>query len=169
MPNVVAERVTAQIEGDFVVFLIGMRINKWWKVGAWLPVVMAMPRMLRELSQLPAAETGFLGYSNLGIGTVLQYWRSFEHLEAYAGSHDRTHFPAWRAFNKRAKERRGDVGIWHETYLVQAGQYETLYSGMPPHGLGRASVLVPASGRRQAARGRLGVPTDAQEEKQVSI
>jgi hypothetical protein len=25
-------RVLAQIEGDFIVFLIGMRINKLWKV-----------------------------------------------------------------------------------------------------------------------------------------
>ena len=28
MPKVVPKRVTAEIEGDFVVFLIGMRINK---------------------------------------------------------------------------------------------------------------------------------------------
>lgn len=156
MADVIAERMTAQIEGDFVVFLIGMRINKWWKVGAWLPAVLAMPRMVTELAARPEAETGFLGHTNVGFGTVLQYWRSFEHLEAYASARDRAHFPAWAAFNKRARGARGDVGIWHETYLVQAGQYETLYSGMPAHGLGRAAGLVPAVGRRMAARGRLG-------------
>ena len=32
MVNVVPKRVTANIDGDFVVFLIGMRINKPWKV-----------------------------------------------------------------------------------------------------------------------------------------
>ena len=38
MTRVVPKRVTAEIEGDFVVFLIGMRINKPWKVHKWLPV-----------------------------------------------------------------------------------------------------------------------------------
>lgn len=57
------------------------------------------------------------------------------------------------------KNSRGDVGIWHETYLVRAGAYETLYSGMPAHGLGRAGDLVPATGNREDARRRLaGAP-----------
>lgn len=37
--------MTADMEGEFVVFLIGMRINKWWKLRSWLPVFFAMPRM----------------------------------------------------------------------------------------------------------------------------
>ncbi|OFA03606.1 monooxygenase family protein [Duganella sp. HH101] len=36
-----SERLTAEVEGDFVVFLIGMRINKPWKIHKWLPVVLA--------------------------------------------------------------------------------------------------------------------------------
>lgn len=83
------------------------------------------------------------------------YWRSFEHLEAYARNPDQRHWPAWVAFNKRMGNSRGDVGIWHETYQVRAGEYETVYSGMPPYGLGAAGKLVPASGRRESARGRL--------------
>ena len=63
-------------------------------------------------------------------------------------------FLAWRAFNKRMKHSRGDVGIWHETYLVRAGEYENAYSGIPPHGLGRVADLVPAEGARSDARGR---------------
>ena len=39
--KLIKERVCAEIEGDFVVFLIGMRINKLWKVWQWLPVVAA--------------------------------------------------------------------------------------------------------------------------------
>jgi predicted ATPase len=50
---------------------------------------------------------------------------------------------------------RGDVGIWHETYRIRAGDYETIYNGMPPIGLGRAGRLVPATGRRDTARARL--------------
>ncbi|XDA98438.1 DUF4188 domain-containing protein [Sulfitobacter sp. LCG007] len=155
MADIIADRICARIEGDFVVFLIGARINKLWRVGSWLPVVRAMPLMVAELERLPAEETGFLGQTGLGLTSMVQYWRSFAHLEAYARADHRSHYPAWVAFNKRAKNARADVGIWHETYLVKAGQYETLYSGMPPHGLGRAADCLPATGNRSEARARL--------------
>ena len=153
MARVTPERMCAQIDGDFVVFIIGVRINKPWKLHKWLPVAMAMPRMLKELSQQP--DSGFLGAQSLGMATVLQYWRSFEALEAYARSADKEHWPAWVAFNKRTGRSRGDVGIWHETYRVSAGEYEAIYSGMPPHGLGVAGRLVPARERFETARGRM--------------
>ena len=35
-------RYSARIEGDFVVFLIGMRINRPWKVQRWWPVAAAI-------------------------------------------------------------------------------------------------------------------------------
>ena len=40
----IRERVTAELPGEFVVFLIGMRINKPLRVHQWLPVMAAMPR-----------------------------------------------------------------------------------------------------------------------------
>ncbi|WP_288402040.1 DUF4188 domain-containing protein, partial [uncultured Deinococcus sp.] len=58
----------------------------------------------------------------------------------------------------------GQVGvvIWHETYVVGPGQYETVYVDMPRYGLGRAGRLVEAGGHRQSAEGRLrGGPADA--------
>jgi fumigallin biosynthesis monooxygenase-like protein len=152
MAGVNPGRLAAEIEGDFVVFLIGMRINKPLKVHKWLPVFLAMPRMLKELESKP--ESGFLGHI-LGIKLIVQYWRSFEALEAYAQSRDDQHWPAWMTFNKRMARSRGDVGIWHETYLVRAGEYECIYSGMPPFGLGEAGSLIPAAGRRDSARGRV--------------
>ena len=151
MAQVIPSKMTAEIDGDFVVFLIGMRINKPWKIHKWLPVFLAMPRMLKELDGHP--ESGFLG-SIGGIGVIVQYWRSFDQLEAYARSKDHEHWPAWVDFNKRVGNSRGDVGIWHETYHVHAGDYETVYSGMPPFGLGKAGKLVPASGARESARER---------------
>lgn len=152
MGTIIAERMTAEIEGDFVVFAIGMRINKPWKLHKWLPVAGAMRRMLKELEQ--QRDSGFLGSISSGLMS-LQYWRSFEHLEAYARSRDHLHWPAWVAFNRKMRDSRGDVGIWHETYRVQAGHYETFYSGMPRFGLGSAARLVPASGRKESARARL--------------
>ncbi len=155
MARVIDQRMTAKIEGDFVVFLIGMRINKFWKLRSWLPVARAMPRMLSELDRLPSEETGFLGHNGLSFGAIVQYWRSFDHLEAYAKSNDHQHYPAWVAFNKKMKQSRGDVGIWHETFLVKAGQYETVYSGMPLYGLGKAAESMVASRNQQDARSRL--------------
>jgi fumigallin biosynthesis monooxygenase-like protein len=158
MARVLPERMCAQIDGDFVVFIIGMRVNKWWKVHKWLPVFAAMPRMLKELSQRP--DSGFLGAQSLGLATLVQYWRSFEALEKYARDASSAHWPAWVDFNKRMGRSRGDVGIWHETYRVSAGQYEAIYSGMPPYGLGSVGHLVPARDRFESARGRIK-PHDA--------
>ena len=152
MAAVIGERMSAQMNGEFVVFLIGIRINKLWKVHKWAPMLLAMPRMIRELQAHP--ESGFLGHNGLGK-VIVQYWRSFDHLEAYARNHDAGHWPAWVAFNKRVGKSRGDVGIWHETYLIKPGQYEAIYSGMPPFGLGKAGKLVPASGKREGAGDRV--------------
>jgi hypothetical protein len=144
----------AQIDGEVVVFLIGMRFNKLWKIHKWLPVVLAMPRMLRELGQHP--ELGFLG-AHTWFGrtvVVLQYWRSVEDLQTYAKNRDRAHLPAWAAFN-RAIGKSGDVGVWHETYRTREGDYETIYANMPPFGLGKATKLVTATGRKESAAGRI--------------
>ncbi len=158
MARIVAERVTATHEGPVTVFLIGVRVNRLWKLWTWLPVVRAMGPMLRELSADP--ESGFLGVGHTGLrwrGLVMvQYWESFEKLEAFARARERSHWPAWTAFNRAMATSRGDVGIWHETYVVPAGGVETIYSGMPPTGLARLSGHRPATGPREGARGRLG-------------
>jgi hypothetical protein len=154
MTRIVAERMTAHIDGEIVVFLIGMRINRLWKLHKWLPVARAMPRMLAELAAGP--EHGFLGAEQwFGNPTImLQYWRSFEQLERYAKNRSAQHLPAWAAFN-RAVGSGGDVGIWHETYRVGPGDYECIYNNMPLFGLAKATAAVPASGRFESAGGRM--------------
>lgn len=150
-----AERLTATLDGEFVVFLIGMRINNPLLVHKWLPVANAMPRMLKELYRKP--ELGFLSgefwFSRTII--VLQYWRSKEQLMSYATNREAEHLPAWAAFNKSVGTN-GSVGIWHETYVVSPGSYESIYANMPAFGLGKAGSLQPASGRQNSAAGRLG-------------
>src|SRR6058998_3213266 len=112
MATIYTQKMSAKMDGEFVVFLIGMRINKPWKVHKWLPVFLAMPRMLKELSRHP--ELGLLGYQAFP-GIIVQYWRSFDHLEAYAQG-NQSHRSAWTAFYRRGGVRTGDVGIWHEAY-----------------------------------------------------
>ncbi len=62
--------------------------------------------------------------------------------------------PAWSAFNK-AIGTSGDVGIWHETYVIAPGKYENVYVNMPPFGLGRAGELFDAKGNRANAAKRM--------------
>ena len=157
MARINAGRMAAEMDGEFVVFLIGMRINKPWKVHKWLPAFLSMPRMLRELYAHP--ESGFLG-AITSPGVIVQYWRSFADLDAYARSRDGEHFPMWVWFNKRVGSASGDVGIWHETYLIKPGQYEAIYGGMPAFGLGKVGRLVPARGLRRYAPGRLRATQD---------
>jgi len=156
MSKIVPKRTTAEIDGDFVVFRIGMRINALWKVHKWLPVFLAMPRMLRELEADP--ESGLLEtQTHLGLRNqvLTQYWRSFDHLHEYARDTESEHLPAWKAFNREVGEG-GDVGIWHETFLVRDGEYEAVYNNVPPMGLGAVGELAPASGQAETAAGRLG-------------
>ncbi|MEU3653376.1 DUF4188 domain-containing protein [Streptomyces sp. NPDC032161] len=153
----IAGRVTAAAEGDVVVFLIGMRINRWRSVRHWLPTFTAMPRMLRELACEEGS--GLLGYRGYTAGlrthTVVQYWESREKLLAYASAPERQHHPAWAAFNRRARSAAGSVGIWHETYIVPAGSYEAIYHAMPPTGLGEAHGVEPVGRRGERAAERL--------------
>jgi hypothetical protein len=156
MAKVFPGRYAAQSEQPFVVFLIGMRVNRLWAVHKWLPVTQAMPRMLRELFTQPELGLLHAEYALTWRGVmVLQYWRSFDQLHAYAHARNAAHLPAWAAFN-RAVGNNGSVGIWHETYEVAPGHYETVYGNMPRWGLAKAGAHLPATGKRNTARERIG-------------
>jgi hypothetical protein len=62
----------------------------------------------------------------------------------------------WKKFNQ-AVGADGSVGIWHETYTINADQFESVYGNMPRFGLAAAMEHVEAVGRRETARKRLGV------------
>ena len=153
MPDTIHQRIAALIEGDFVVFLIGARLNRWWKLPQFLSVGRQMDRMIRELEANP--DLGLLHVERTGT-LLVQYWRSFEHLHAYARMRDAEHLPAWRDFNRKIGSN-GDIGIWHETYLVPAGQYEAIYNNMPEFGLAKAGSWIPAAGAKNTAKGRLAI------------
>ena len=148
-------RFTADVEGDFVVLLIGMRFNNPLKVRGWLPVARAMPRMLKVLDKHP--ELGCLSHHQwVGRTTMMvQYWRDFDSLNRFARDRDLPHLEPWRRFN-RAVAASDDVGIWHETYQVRAGEYEVIYGNMPEFGLARATKHVPLAQRGQSAAARIG-------------
>ena len=156
--KVVPGRNTAAAEGDVVVFHIGLRINRLRALSSWLPAFRSMPRMLRELSQ--EKSRGLLGYQVLYGGFrdfyVVQYWTDKDRLLAYAHQRDLEHRPAWTEFNRRARAGKGNVGIWHETFIVPAGSYESVYVDMPAYGLAAATGVVPVGRRGDTAAQRLG-------------
>ena len=155
MKGVVNGRYTAKMDEPFVVFIIGMRINDLLAVRKWLPTVRAMGPMLRELYAHP--EKGFLGgefFLYWRGPALVQYWRSFEDLEKFARDRDDPHLPAWQRFN-RSVGSDGSVGIFHETYMVEPGRFEAVYSNMPVFGLAKATEHVRAVGGRETARRRL--------------
>uniref|UniRef100_A0AAU2JGQ6 DUF4188 domain-containing protein n=1 Tax=Streptomyces sp. NBC_00049 TaxID=2903617 RepID=A0AAU2JGQ6_9ACTN len=151
-------RTTAAAEGEVVVLLIGMRINHFRAVHHWVPVLLAMPRMLRELAR--DRSRGLLGHLLLTGSPrtyyVVQYWESKEKLYAYAAAPDMFHHKVWSIINRkeRASKLRGHVGIWHEAYIVPEGSHESIYFDMPAYGLGAATGVLPleSRGRRAADR-----------------
>jgi Domain of unknown function (DUF4188) len=154
MADIIPGRMTHRHDGDLVVFLIGMRINKPWRPDLWVPVFRAMPGMLAELSRDP--DSGLLGYRLVFDPRgpwLVQYWSSVDKLYGYASDRSAQHRPAWTEFNRRARKAPGAVGIWHETFEVSRA--ESVYVGMPAQDLGAATELAPVSKRGDRAISRL--------------
>jgi hypothetical protein len=162
--GVYAGRYTAQMEDSFIVFLIGMRVNRVWDFKKWMATARAMPPMIQEL-YTHAEEKGFLGgemFFRFGPLTTMMvsYWRSFEDLERFARSKDDPHLPAWQEFYRNIGND-GSVGIYHETYVIPAGHHESIYGNMPLFGLAAATQHVPVTGHQHAARKRLKAAEEA--------
>lgn len=147
-------RFTTENKEDIVVFIIGMRFNNRLAVNKWLPVFSAMPGMIQEL-YTHKEELGFLSmesYYGLRTTTMIQYWRSADDLLAYARNDK--HLTAWKKFNTSVRNNAA-VGIYHETFQVQQGQYESVYVNMPFYGLGKALEHHPVASVQNSARQRL--------------
>ena len=149
-------RWTAEIDGDFVVFLIGAAVYDSVAAPDATRLLMTMGQMLEELVADPSK--GLLGFTTHGEGVksvIVQYWRSFDALEAYARNPSAKHAPVWREWNRLATDERSGTGIWHETFKVSAGQYEAVYQNMPVMRLQQAGRPITVSEARDSARARL--------------
>lgn len=97
-----------------------------------------------------------------GRTTILvQYWRDFDSLDRFAKDRDLPHLEPWRRFN-RAVRASGDVGIWHETFKIRAGEYEAVYGNMPIFGLAAAARHLPTAQKANTAAAQIGKPTAQQ-------
>ncbi|MUV37775.1 hypothetical protein JNUCC1_01581 [Lentibacillus sp. JNUCC-1] len=147
-------RYTTENQDDLVIFIFGMRVNKWFAVHKWLPVFSAMPPMMKELRE-NRDKLGFLSmetYFGLRTTVMIQYWRSLEDLLSYARNDK--HLIAWRDFNRKVGNNPA-VGIFHESYQVKKEHYESVYGNMPLHGLSKALPQIPITNTSNGARKRL--------------
>ncbi|KAL3893513.1 MAG: hypothetical protein SGARI_008130 [Bacillariaceae sp.] len=155
--QVVRGRKMAKIEGDFVVFHIGFRPNnKIDKFSKWMGD--AFESMVEELENDP--KLGFLGgefYAGTTGTFMVQYWKSTDQLNAYARDSTNRHASPWAKLMKMGRES-ADYGFWHETFEVQAGQYESIFVNCPPMLLGNCheTELIQCEGRNNSAAGRAG-------------
>jgi hypothetical protein len=149
-------RWTAELDGDFVVFLIGAAVHDPAAATEATRLLMAMTEMLDELEADPSK--GLLGYTRHGVpgnGVIVQYWRSFDALESYARNPGARHAPIWREWNRLAADDRSGAGIWHETFKVGAGDFEAVYQNMPVIGLQKAGRPITVTEAKDTARARL--------------
>jgi hypothetical protein len=140
MARINSGRKTTKTDRELVVFLIGARVNKWWLLPLSPPILAKMRKMQQELVADP--DSGLLGFQSLGSADV-QYWRSLEDLTRYAHDKKKEHQPAMKKFFRKIFTNEA-VGIWHETYVVPAGNYENIYTNMPTFGLGKVVPLFDA-------------------------
>jgi hypothetical protein len=157
------DAVTARLPGEFAVVVVGIRLNRWWRLDHWLWARRAMSALMRELASDPAS--GLLGsttWSGWRFVTIQQYWRSFEDLVRWSRIPKGAHRNVWTEYTRRLAES-GAVGIWHETYVVGPGCYETVYTNMPPTGLGRIAAPEAAIKRLGTAVGRMRATLDPTE------
>ncbi|MDX6355944.1 MAG: hypothetical protein QOF98_2847, partial [Streptomyces sp.] len=146
-------RFTTANDEEVVLFLLGIRVNKLRALRSWLPAVRALPPMLQELTADPDSGLLYSRTQRYGLReiTLLQYWRSADALMEF--SHAAMHRRAWRDFYKVAS-RGTDVGLWHETYVVPPGHYESIYGSVPRSGLAVIHGLTPIGRRTDSARAR---------------
>lgn len=146
-------RFTVLPEKEITVFLIGVHINKPLSVFKWLPVILAMPPMLKELSKDKTlgcmSFEMFFKYKGVQI---VQYWESNEQLLKYSKMPE--HLKAWKRFSKQLKNNDA-VGFYHETYNINANNYENIYLNMPKFGLAKSMPAQEVNRRTNSAKQRL--------------
>ncbi|CAI5997414.1 unnamed protein product [Closterium sp. NIES-64] len=144
-------RMAGKMDGDFCLFLIGARANNPFPLGpSFASVGEVFGQAVRELEQ-ESEKFGYLGGDYyVGMDTTrgsqtlaVMYWRSYDHLVSYANDQNLVHGSAWKRMTRLLRDGP-DIGVWHESYAIKAGQYESIYVNCPAFGLGAAGKLVPA-------------------------
>jgi hypothetical protein len=127
-------RFTSKFNDNFVIFLVGMRINSLLPLNKWWPYYQAIPDIINELRAQPELGCLHAELWRSRTSIMIQYWRSISDLHAYLNNTCGASLPAWKKFNEAANTD-GVVGIWQEAYRISPGHYDTIYVNMPPFDL----------------------------------
>lgn len=137
---------------DVVVFHIGTRFNH--PMGLFAPHVKTVSdgftQMIKDLEG-HSDEFGFLGataWHNLSAESkneilIVCYFRNVEGLHEFA--HSPYHMKLWDWWNKTVQEMP-HISIFHETYHVPAGNWETVHVNSHIAGLGSTVFKIPEEG-----------------------
>ena len=111
----------------------------------------------RSAAEAIATGAGLLRSERFSMGRrhfgALQYWRSFDELDAW--SHRTPHLDWWRGAVERMRTR-GDIGVYHETFLVARDRLESISLNCDPAGLAAFGTRAEPTGPQTTSRGRLG-------------
>ncbi len=131
-------RFTTKTDKPFTVFLTGVQCRKFtsmWK----MPLV--ANRMLKMQAELKLnTEAGFYHGENFFTMTphfttlFLSYWDSAKSIEQFANSKIFSHLESAKDYLKNFLSDT-NLGIWHETYVVEPEKVESLYYNMESFGL----------------------------------
>lgn len=148
-------RRTARTDEEFVVFIMGMRINRWWMIHCWRPVILAMTGMTHEFVQQP--KRGWLGskaWFERAVAIIQHLW-PFDAPATYTKAQDRSHVPTLAGFNRKIGND-GTIGICNETYRIAPGWCGNVFANMPAFLLGNCTTLKQAKGEFATAAGQMG-------------
>jgi hypothetical protein len=148
-------RWMASREEPFAVFVFGMRLNRLRGLPRFLWALRVLRTVVRDLDAHP--ERGFLAGRVYRAGRALiavQYWESFDALDAWARDHRLPHRKPWQRYLREALADEA-MGLWHETYLASPGSWEGVYLNMPPWGLAAGVEAVEMRATKGSARERL--------------
>ncbi len=150
-------RVVAELPesvGELCLVRFGLVVRKVSAFGFVRSMERAVARSAAEAmasgAGLLRSERFTMGWGHVG---VLQYWESYEALDAW--SHRPPHSEWWRSAVERMRAK-GDFGVYHEAYLVPKGNVETIYLDCPPLGLASFGTTTTPVGPKTTARDRLG-------------
>lgn len=129
------------------ILLLGAKSNH--PLGIFGPEFMEVGEHLNRMNDFfngPDAPAGFMGQTSFERKdergarefSSISYWRSIEDLHAFA--HSGLHRETWVWWEKNLK-RMDAVGIHHEIYQAEPGQWENVYVNFQPTMLGATSFL----------------------------
>ena len=83
----------------------------------------------------------------------LSYWKSLDHLRDFSA---RSVHADSRRWWERTRKQWPHLGIFHETYVVPPGHYETIYENLHPFGMGQIGLRKGGNDKGDSFEGGVG-------------